>query len=97
MANAKIIEEKKAAVSALVEKLEKSNAVVLVDYRGINVADDTALRKELREANVEYKVIKNNLRAAFSLEFFCEQFGCSLCVSVNGCICDNNTLALNTV
>ena len=38
MANAKIIEEKKAAVAALTEKLEKSNAVLLVDYRGINVA-----------------------------------------------------------
>ncbi len=70
MANAKIIEEKKAAVSALVEKLDKANAVVLVDYRGINVADDTALRKELREANVEYKVIKNNI-----MRHACENVG----------------------
>ena len=70
MANAKIIEEKKAAVSALVEKLNKANAVVLVDYRGINVADDTALRKELREANVEYKVIKNNI-----MRHACENVG----------------------
>jgi len=70
MANGKIIEEKKAAVSALVEKLNKANAVVLVDYRGINVADDTALRKELREANVEYKVIKNNI-----MRHACENVG----------------------
>ena len=70
MANAKIIEEKKAAVAALTEKLEKSNAVLLVDYRGINVADDTALRKELREAGVEYKVIKNNI-----MRHACEQVG----------------------
>ena len=61
MANAKIVAEKAAAVEALVSKLEQSNAVLLVDYRGINVADDTALRKELREAGVEYKVIKNNI------------------------------------
>ena len=70
MANAKIIEEKKAAVAALTEKLETSNAVLLVDYRGINVADDTALRKELREAGVEYKVIKNNI-----MRHACEQVG----------------------
>ena len=61
MANAKIVAEKAAAVDALVEKLQKCNAILLVDYRGINVADDTALRKELREAGVEYKVIKNNI------------------------------------
>ena len=59
MATERILNEKKAAVSALAEKLKASNAVVLVDYRGIDVADDTALRKELREAGVEYKVIKN--------------------------------------
>ncbi len=61
MANQKILEAKKAIVAELAEKLNKSNAVVLVDYRGINVADDTALRKEMREAGVEYKVIKNTL------------------------------------
>ncbi|MGX8774910.1 MAG: 50S ribosomal protein L10, partial [Bacillota bacterium] len=44
MATEKILNEKKAAVAALAEKLKASNAVVLVDYRGIDVADDTALR-----------------------------------------------------
>jgi len=61
MANEKILEAKKAVAAELAEKLKKSNAVVLVDYRGINVTDDTALRKEMREAGVEYKVIKNSI------------------------------------
>jgi large subunit ribosomal protein L10 len=70
MANAKIIAQKQAAVDALAEKLKAANAVLLVDYRGINVADDTALRKELREAGVEYKVIKNNI-----MRHACEEAG----------------------
>ena len=70
MANERILNEKKAAVSALAEKLKASNAVVLVDYRGIDVADDTALRKDLREAGVEYKVIKNTI-----MKYACEAAG----------------------
>ena len=70
MANERILNEKKAAVSALAEKLKASNAVVLVDYRGIDVADDTALRKDLREAGVEYKVIKNTI-----MKYACEEAG----------------------
>ena len=70
MATEKILNEKKAAVTALAEKLKASNAVVLVDYRGIDVADDTALRKELREAGVEYKVIKNTI-----MRYACEEAG----------------------
>ena len=61
MPNAKVLEQKKAQVASLVEKIKKSPAGVLVDYKGINVADDTALRKELREAGVEYTVVKNTL------------------------------------
>ena len=61
MPNAKILEEKKALVASLVEKIKNSPAGVLVDYKGINVEDDTKLRKQLREAGVEYAVIKNTL------------------------------------
>ena len=43
------------------EKIAAAVTGVIVDYKGINVADDTALRKELREANVEYLVIKNTI------------------------------------
>ncbi len=70
MPNAKVLEEKKALVASLVEKIKNSPAGVLVDYKGINVADDTALRKELREAGVEYKVVKNSL-----LKFAAQELG----------------------
>ena len=59
MPNAKVLEEKKALVASLVEKIKNSPASVLVDYKGINVEDDTKLRRQLREAGVEYAVIKN--------------------------------------
>lgn len=57
----KILQQKQEAVAALTEKLKNAAAGVLVDYKGINVADDTKLRKELREAGVEYAVVKNTL------------------------------------
>lgn len=61
MPNAKVLEQKKAIVASLAEKLENSVAGVVVDYSGTSVADDTVLRKELREAGVEYFVVKNTL------------------------------------
>ena len=61
MPNAKVLESKKQIVAELKEKMANAASCVLVDYKGINVADDTKLRKELREAGVEYKVIKNTL------------------------------------
>ena len=48
-------------VTALVEDLKAANSGVLVDYKGITVAEDTALRHELRENGVEYAVVKNTL------------------------------------
>lgn len=61
MPNAKILEEKKALVASLVEKIKNSPAGVLVDYKGISVEDDTKLRRELRAAGVEYAVVKNTM------------------------------------
>ncbi len=61
MPSAKVLESKQAVVAALTERLKNACAGVIVDYKGINVADDTALRKELREAGVEYTVVKNTL------------------------------------
>lgn len=61
MPSEKVLEQKKQIVSDLTEKLKKASAGVIVDYKGINVADDTKLRKELREAGVEYAVVKNTL------------------------------------
>lgn len=66
MASEKILEGKKAKVAALTEQLQNSVSFVLVDYKGISVEDDTKLRKELREAGVNYVVEKNSmLRFAF--------------------------------
>ena len=53
--------EKEAAVSEIQEKFSKSQSVILADYRGLNVTEVTELRKQLREAGVEYKVVKNTL------------------------------------
>ena len=61
MPNAKVLSEKQAIVAALVENLKAANSGVLVDYKGITVAEDTALRHELRENGVEYAVVKNTL------------------------------------
>lgn len=67
MPNAKVLSEKQAIVESLSEKLKSAAAGVIVDYKGITVAEDTALRKECRENNVEYTVIKNTmLRRAFN-------------------------------
>jgi large subunit ribosomal protein L10 len=57
----KVLEAKKAEVAAISERLQNACAGVIVDYKGINVADDTALRKELREAGVNYTVSKNTM------------------------------------
>ena len=61
MPNAKVLSEKQAIVAELTEKIQKASAGVLVDYKGITVAEDTALRAELRENGVEYSVVKNTL------------------------------------
>ena len=61
MANEKIINQKKEEVSNLAAKMKEAKLVLLTDYRGITVDDVTSLRKDLRNANAEYKVIKNNI------------------------------------
>ena len=61
MPSAKILEAKKAYVAELNTKIAGSLAGVVVSYNGISVADDTKMRKELREAGVEYRVVKNTM------------------------------------
>ena len=61
MPNAKVLSEKQAVVASLTETLKTASSGVLVDYRGITVAEDTALRVELRANQVEYAVVKNTL------------------------------------
>ena len=67
MPNAKILSEKKAVVEALAERFKGASAGVFVDYRGITVAEDTQLRRELVSNEVEYSVVKNTL-TRFALE-----------------------------
>ena len=61
MPSEKILTAKQAFVAELKEKLDASCAGVVVSYSGITVEADTKLRKELREAGVEYTVIKNTM------------------------------------
>lgn len=53
--------EKVAVVEELVDKFKRGQGIVLADYRGLNVKDITELRSKLREAGVEFHVIKNSL------------------------------------
>ena len=61
MASKSILEQKQATVAALAEKIKNSPSGVVVNYQGITVEDDTKMRKALREAGVNYKVVKNSL------------------------------------
>ena len=67
MPNAKVLSEKQAIVAELTEKIQKATSGVIVDYKGITVEEDTALRRECRENGVDYAVVKNTLlRFAFN-------------------------------
>lgn len=57
----KVIEQKKQVVSEITNKLRESQSTILVDYRGLSVAEVTELRAQLREAGVEFKVYKNTM------------------------------------
>lgn len=61
MANKKNIALKESKVNELAEVIKGAKLILLVDYRGTTVADDTKLRKDLRESKGELKVIKNNI------------------------------------
>ena len=71
MANEKIIAQKEKEVNELAEKIKSAKIVLLADYRGITVDSVTGLRADLRKANTEYRVIKNNItrRALEKCEF----------------------------
>ncbi|KPV57072.1 50S ribosomal protein L10 [Paenibacillus sp. A3] len=61
MANVKIIEQKAQQVTEVSEKLKENSCSIVADYRGLNVKQVTELRKQLREAGVEFQVLKNTL------------------------------------
>lgn len=61
MPNDKVLQEKQQLVSEVTDKFRASACTVVADYRGLNVAEVTELRKQLREAGVEFSVLKNTL------------------------------------
>ena len=60
MPSQKILEAKKAKVEELADKFKKAKMIILTEYRGISVLDDTKLRADLRKAQNEYMVVKNS-------------------------------------
>ncbi len=79
MPSAKILEAKQAQVAELSAKVKNAASGVVVNYQGITVEDDTKLRKELREAGVEYKVYKNSIT-----DRACKEAGYDLSASLEG-------------
>lgn len=61
MSSQAVLESKQQVVEEISDKFQRAASAVLTDYRGLNVSEATILRKELREAGVEYKVLKNTL------------------------------------
>ncbi len=61
MANARIIRQKAELVDTLADKFARAQSVVIFDYRGLTVAEVTALRAEMRKAGCEYVVLKNSM------------------------------------
>ena len=88
MPNAKVLSEKQALVAALTERIQNASSGVFVDYKGINVAQDTELRNELRKNDVEYSVVKNTL-TRFALD------NCGL-QEMNGVLNGTTSLATST-
>ena len=61
MASEKALNQKKTEVKELAERMKEAKLILLTDYRGISVVDDTELRRDLRNANATCNVIKNNI------------------------------------
>ena len=61
MASENSIKQKQEEVSVLAEKMKSAKLILLAEYKGINVADVTKLRSDLRKEKTEYMVIKNNI------------------------------------
>ena len=61
MASEKILNQQKEEVKKLADEMKDAKLILLTEYRGINVTDDTLLRKDLRNVNAQYRIIKNNI------------------------------------
>jgi len=94
LASEKIIKQKEEEVKKLAEKIKNASLVLLTDYRGINVADVTNLRKSVRTANGEYCVIKNNITRRALKECGIEDLNDSLIGPTAVIIADDNYLPI---
>ena len=61
MASEKVLNQKKEEVKKLAEEMKEAKLILLTNYRGITVADDTVLRRDLRNVNATCRIIKNNI------------------------------------
>ena len=93
MPNATVLEAKKAIVAELTEKLQNAASGVLVDYKGITVAEDTALRAELRKNGVDYAVVKNTLTRFAAQNAGLGELSDSLNGTTSLAICQNDPIA----
>lgn len=66
--NQSIIDAKKAVVTEIADKMKASQSTVVVEYRGLTVAEMTQLRRALREENIEFKIYKNSLTQRAAVE-----------------------------
>lgn len=61
MASKSVLEQKEQIVEGIKAKISAASSIVLVDYKGLTVAQDTEMRKKFRESGVDYQVLKNRL------------------------------------
>lgn len=67
MASKEVLELKQQQVEEIKAKISSAKSIVIIDYMGLNVAEDTAFRKDLRNAGVEYQVLKTVLSNSLSM------------------------------
>ncbi|UQS85047.1 50S ribosomal protein L10 [Apilactobacillus apisilvae] len=75
MPKKQVIDAKAKRVEAVTEKFNNATSAIIINYRGLNVAEVTDLRKQLRDANVAFNVIKNNIAVRASKEAGYEELG----------------------
>lgn len=93
MPSNEVLKQKEQLVADLTEKLKGAAAGVLVDYKGINVADDTALRREFREAGVQYTVVKNTMLRFAAKNAGLDDLAPSLAGTTAIALCENDAVA----
>lgn len=69
-----VLRGKQAVVSEIKDRIERADSIILMDYRGLNVAEVTELRNNFRKEGVDYKVYKNTLMARAFNELGYEEF-----------------------